>query len=480
VRRLALLLAGAALLGAVLLGARLLGVWPGGEHPDRAFSRVRTGPDSRPVPHRPVRRPAPHAEAVLVTVVDGDTNRRVRGARVRIGRRVAVTGKNGVASVPLGRRGAFVTSVQKGGYDGRAIRLSFRTRPRSTVRMYASAQQWRMYGAVAARTQAQTAIRIRPPFRVVWSRGLGGLIEFPAVVSDGVAYIGNDRETIRALDLRDGSVLWRHDIRGGKMASSPAVWRDALVVHGMDGVVRVLRRADGRELWRWNAGSPIESSPAVRRGIDVFGTWSGRIVALDLRRRRVVWSRYDGCKITSSPAVSRRLLALGDYCGRLVVLDARSGQLRWTRSVNGRVYGTPAIAGGRIFVPSPTGGSLTAFSTTGRYLWRHQFGAYVYSSPAASTGRVFVGDYAGRLTALSAATGAVRWSVPTGGAVSGAAVVVDGVAYAGSFSHRIVGADVRTGKVLVTFPHGEYVPVSGAGTRLLLHGYSRIYAVVRR
>jgi len=70
--------------------------------------------------------------------------------------------------------------------------------------------------------------------------------------------------------------------------------------------------------------------------------------------------------------------------------------------------------------------------------------------------------------------------VSTGGPVSGAAVVVDGVAYAGSFSHRIVGADVRTGKVLVTFPHGEYVPVSGAGTRLLLHGYSRIYAVVRR
>jgi hypothetical protein len=34
--------------------------------------------------------------------------------------------------------------------------------------------------------------------------------------------------------------------------------------------------------------------------------------------------------------------------------------------------------------------------------------------------------------------------------------------------------------VVVDFPHGEYVPVSGAGNVLLLHGYSRLYAVVHR
>ena len=70
--------------------------------------------------------------------------------------------------------------------------------------------------------------------------------------------------------------------------------------------------------------------------------------------------------------------------------------------------------------------------------------------------------------------------MPTGGAVSGAAVVVDGVAYAGSFSHRIVGVDALTGRVVLDFPHGEYVPVSGGGQRLLLHGYSRLFAVEER
>ena len=81
---------------------------------------------------------------------------------------------------------------------------------------------------------------------------------------------------------------------------------------------------------------------------------------------------------------------------------------------------------------------------------------------------------------MSARSGRTLWTHGTGGPISGAAVVVDGVAYAGSFSHRIVGVNAATGRVVLTFPHGEYVPVSGSGRRLLLHGYSRVFAVEAR
>ena len=127
-------------------------------------------------------------------------------------------------------------------------------------------------------------------------------------------------------------------------------------------------------------------------------------------------------------------------------------------------------------MPSSTGGSLTAFSTSGRTLWRVGTGSYVYSSPAAWAGRVYFGSYNGRMYAVSASRGRVLWSVRTGGRISGAVVVVGGVAYAGT-RHRIVGADAKSGRVLLRFPHGDYVPVSGNGRRLLLHGFSRLYAV---
>jgi hypothetical protein len=34
--------------------------------------------------------------------------------------------------------------------------------------------------------------------------------------------------------------------------------------------------------------------------------------------------------------------------------------------------------------------------------------------------------------------------------------------------------------VVFSFPHGDYVPVSGNGRRLLFHGYSRLYAMEPR
>ena len=441
-----------------------------------AFTAPADAPTKRSLPVAPKPKRAKPAK-VLVTVVDGDTHRRVRGARVVIGRRSDYADKTGLAKVKIRRRAALPVRVSKPGYETREVRMPFKRHRQVTVRVYREDLQWPMYGANARRTQTHADISLRPPFRVVWSRGIGSLIEFPAVVDQGVAYIGNYKGTIYAVSMRNGKIVWKYDPPGGKMASSPAIVGNDVVVHGMDGFVRVLDRRNGELQWAHRIGSPIESSPIVRGGLDYFGTWNGRIYALDLERRRIRWSFRTGHKITSSAALAGQTLYIGDYGGRLHALSARTGRRRFVRSVNGRVYGTPAIASGRVFVPSSTGNSLTAFSTNGRYLWRVRTGGYVYSSPAVWAGRVFFGSYNGRLYSVAAGSGRVLWSVPAGGPVSGAAVVVSGVAYAGSTWGRITGVDAKSGRVLLRFPHGEYVPVSGNGGRLLLHGYSRLWAV---
>jgi outer membrane protein assembly factor BamB len=436
----------------------------------------RSGERTASTPKQRVRK----GRKVLVTVIDGDTHRRVRAARVQVGSRAGRADRRGVAGVRLAHRAALPVTVSARGYSTRTLRIQFRRTPQASVRIYRPTLQWPLYGANPARTQAQTQIRLRPPFRVIWSRGIGSLIEFPAVVSDGLAYISNFHGTVRAISMRTGKGVWRYDTPHGKMAASPAVVGDELVVHGMDGRVWVLDRWSGRLRWRYDIGSAIESSPLVRDGVDYFGAWNGRVYALDLRRRRLRWSFASGAKITSSAAFAGATLYIGDYGGRVRAVSPRTGHVRWTRSVNGRVYGTPAVSAGRVFVPSSSGDSLTAFSTSGRYLWSRGTGSYVYSSPAVWAGRVFFGSYDGRFYSLSARTGATLWSVATGGPVSGAAVVVDGVAYVGSFAHRILGVGARSGRILFRFPHGHYVPVSGNGHILLLHGYSRLYAVEPR
>ncbi len=262
-----------------------------------------------------------------------------------------------------------------------------------------------MYGATATRSQSQTHIRLRPPFRTVWSVGLGGLIEFPAVVDDGVAYIGNARARIYAVSMRFGKVIWRHDTPNGKMASSPAVvGEERRLPH--DGRPRVRARPGVGSSCSGSTTSARRSSR--RRSSGAASTTSapgtGDSTHSTCARIRLRWTRSLGAKITSSAAIAGSTLYIGDYGGRVWAIAAATGRTRWVRSVNGRVYGTPAVLDGRVFVPSSTGGSLTAFSTGGRYLWRVGTGAYVYSSPAAWGGRVFFGSYNGVFYAVSAVT----------------------------------------------------------------------------
>ena len=57
---------------------------------------------------------------------------------------------------------------------------------------------------------------------------------------------------------------------------------------------------------------------------------------------------------------------------------------------------------------------------------------------------------------------------------------MDGIVYFANRQHRIYGVNARTGRQVFRFPDGAFVPVSGNGRRLLLHGFSRLYAVEPR
>ena len=435
------------------------------------------GPEpAKPRPARvqqPFRPPAVRLPLVTVRVLDGDTGKPIPRpvVTVRGGQR------RGRTLFALRRRALLQTTVWAPHYAARTLRLPFDRFRRVTVRLYRPDGQWPMYGVDPARTQAHAGIRLRPPFRIVWGRNLGTLIEFPASVSDGAAYVTNLHGKLYALSMADGKTIWKRDLETFDEASSPAVVGDTLVVHRKAGSVLVLDRRNGRVLWTYATAGQIESSPVVVDGVDYLGDWAGNVYALDLKRRSVRWVHDDGCKITASAAIADGAVYLGDYCGRVLALSASSGATRWTASAGSPVYGAAAVSGGRVFVPSRDTGALYAFTTGGSYLWRVSTGGYVYSAPAVLGGRVYFGSYTGVLYCVSAATGAVQWTLGLGGRISGSPAIVDGVVYAGSFAHRIVGADARTGRSLFTFPHGEYVPVSGNRARLLLYGWSSVWAV---
>jgi outer membrane protein assembly factor BamB len=441
----------------------------GDEGGDEAGFAVRTAPT-------PVR-PSPPPPEMTFRVVDGDTGRPVRRALVATGGQRARTDASGLVGFAPVRKRATV-QVSAPGYGARAVQLRVIEGVAANVAVWRPSTQWPVYGATPARTQAHRGIKLRPPFRKVWGRDLGSLVEFPAVVWNGVAYVNNIHGTLRAISMRTGKVLWQQRV-GSRVAASPGVdpERGVLVVTTMSpGYVSVVSMETGRVRWRFYSGA-AEPSPVVRNGIAYFAGANGNVYALDLDRRRPRWVFHGGVKITSSPALVGDRLYVGDYAGRVFALDASSGARIWSGSAGSRVYGTVAVSQGRVFAPSVFSGLSALSARTGRRLWRVPVGAYLYSSPAAYKGRVYFGTYAGHVYCASASSGRILWSRPAGGRVSGAVQVVDGVVYAASMGKRITAWNWRTGRALWTFPHGRYVPVSGNGARLLMHGGGQIWAV---
>jgi outer membrane protein assembly factor BamB len=419
----------------------------------------------------------PPPPATAVQIVDGDTGKPVRAARV-VARGSAVrAAPRGVATLGVPRH-RYTVRVSAPGYAKRTVRLDFRARLAHKVELWRPSLQWPLYGANAARTQVQSGIDVRPPFRIVWRRNVHGLMEFPATTWEGVAYVHTMGGTLRAISMRSGRVLWKRKA-GSLLASSPAIdpERGVLVSTSMQpGYVTVRSLETGKMRWRYYTGL-TEPSPVIRKGVAYFGATNGNVYALDLDKHKPRWIFRGGVKITSSPALVGHRLYFGDYAGRVFALDARNGRVIWRGSAGGRVYGTVAASGGRVFAPSVSTGLSALSATSGRLLWRVSAGSYVYSSPAVYKGRVYFGAYNGLVYAVSASSGRVLWSRSAGGRVSGAVQVVDGLVYSASLEGRTSAWNWRSGKTVWTFPHGKYVPVSGSGERLLLHGATELFAV---
>ena len=223
----------------------------------------------------------------------------------------------------------------------------------------------------ATRAQAQTHIRLRPPFRIVWSARPRHADRVPRRRRRRCrVHRQCARDDPRDLDAhRQGAVASRHAEReDGVVARRRRV--GARLSH--DGRPRVvLDRATGRQRWDTSFGSPIESSPIVQRRHRLLRRLERPALRARPRARTACAGRVPSAR--RSPRAPRSTAAASSSA----TTRAASGRSRraparraGSRSVNGRIYGTPAVLDGRVFVPSSTGGSLTAFSTRGRYLWR--------------------------------------------------------------------------------------------------------------
>ena len=339
---------------------------------------------------------------------------------------------------------------------------------------------------------------MRPPFKVVWSRQFGVLLEFPPIIVGNRLFTVGNAGVVVALNRTTGKRVWRHDV-GYLAASSPAYGDKRIYVTILErtkgvraGRIVALNAKTGRVAWSQAAAQPQRVLAAVRRRPHLLRR-RGRDRLRDARegRQHAVDASAPRGAVKGGPGADRRQALLRDLRRpRLRDRAAHAASRSGTRapaaptSASARATSTPrpAVAYGRVYIGN-TDGNMYSFSAgTGKLAWRRGTGSYVYASPAVAQVRdskptVYFGSYDGTFYALDARSGATRWTHRDGGKISGAATVVGDIVYYSNWGKRdTTGLWARSGKKAWHSARGAFNPVVSDGQTVYVTGFSSIGA----
>ncbi len=298
-----------------------------------------------------------------------------------------------------------------------------------------------------------------------------------ALVADGMIYVGDRKETIYAIKIADGTVLWRAP-GVGFVYCSPARRGNTIFVTCRYGL-KALSRADGKVLWHIGlSGDATESSPLIVNDRIIVGDTGGAITALSFDGK-VVWkySVTDDERGQLRPDVPKRGVrarprsAASDGTivyqpvfdqSRLFAIDLKAGRRRWAFEMNGWIYGVPALSEDKLFFGSQDKHLYCLDKARKTMLWNFPTNARIEAGVAYQRGSVFCAACDGGIYRVDAETGKEIWSYKTPAseaspAIYSAPVCTEDAVYFGSFDGYVYCLNIDSGQL-----RWRFCPVAGA------------------
>ncbi|MBV2355552.1 PQQ-binding-like beta-propeller repeat protein [Streptomyces sp. J2-1] len=326
-----------------------------------------------------------------------------------------------------------------------------------------------------------------------WTTDLGFLPDAPLAHESGVLYAaGTDRDTgaLCAVDVRDGSVLWRFRT-AGPCRARPVPYEGGVLLASRDGMLHSVNRLTGQADWAVPIDDPLGSAPAVLGDHVWLGGITGLLQAVDLRDGRlgrvrppgnpadvaassplagsdclwvttagglhrlagdgsVIWSRYElGDLGGLELALEDGLLFGTTPDGRVHAHDAASGEPVWVRATDQRTVGPPLAAHGVVHVGTAVGtaGVLHTFdAVSGSPLRTLGLPSPVTGPPAYGQGALLAATRDRRLRAVAAEDGRSLWSWRAGGRFGRSGLLVAaGRVFTGASDCHLHAVAVRDG-----------------------------------
>jgi len=203
---------------------------------------------------------------------------------------------------------------------------------------------------------------------------------------------------------------------GDTIASTPAIWKDYLVVGNASGTVYCLSVKNGKECWRFRTGSSVYATPDIADGKAVFGSTDKNIYCIDVRSGREAWHIATGAPVVGGATIANGVVYIGGSDRVFRAIELGTGRAIWEfKDLAGFVETKPLVYGGRVIFGAWDTYLYALNARDGSLAWKWSNGSLgiLYSPaacwPVAAGGKVFVAAPDRYMTALKAATGKAVW-----------------------------------------------------------------------
>jgi outer membrane protein assembly factor BamB len=254
---------------------------------------------------------------------------------------------------------------------------------------------------------------------------------WPGIASDGNAAFVASAGAVYAVDLQNGSELWRFPEKTDAKKTffaAPVLTPDGqLIVGDYANILYSLDPQNGQVNWqfdaardRWIGGVLVANDLIYAPNADYD------LYALDLRGQ-LQWKFETKQALWSAPVTDGARIYFGSLDRKVYAVNARSGQPAWEKELAGAIVASPVLGeDGRLYVNTFGGVVYALDAASGNELWQYSAGSFVWCAPLFAEGEVFFGDETGIFYALDAATGVKDWNVQPNSPILGAPLAVGG------------------------------------------------------
>lgn len=232
-------------------------------------------------------------------------------------------------------------------------------------------------------------------------------------------YLGTEHGEVFALNMSDGSIVWRKKVKG-EVITPPGAGDGLIVVNTGAGYLIALHPDDGEQRWEYEQEVPPLtlrgiSSPIVASGGVIFGSANGKLNVVVAQSGLEAWKQSVATAVGASelerlvdvdtqPVLNADTIYSLSYNGNLIAVDVQSGQIKWKKEYS--AYRNMSLDGFNIYLTDVSGHVYAVDSRNGELIWKQSdlqrrglTGAYSYDD------YVVVGDSLGYLHWLDKSSG---------------------------------------------------------------------------